>query len=326
MTHSPTVGPTRVPSGLPSGRSTGARLRAYLRLAKAGMIDYYLSLVVVWSLLPGQPLSGPVSATLAALLLGQMCLVAAAVAFDDVTGYRDGSDATNYGPDAPARKLARKPLLAGTLHESDAVRFARGALVAGALCWATAVFTAPSRPAWAVLGLVAAAVVIPQYSWGLRLSYRGFQEVFLAAVGWAFVLPSYGLLTGRITGLAVVEAFLFGLGPLLFGVYSNTHDIAGDRAVRRPTAACVLSSRGNTVFVGALCLLETAVIVAAAPLGVAPWWFPLVLLPVTVTRAVQFTVGMVRGDVLRARLTGIRAHRILVVALVTANLLGAGTA
>jgi 1,4-dihydroxy-2-naphthoate octaprenyltransferase len=160
----------------------------------------------------------------------------------------------------------------------------------------------------------------------LRLGHHGLQELFLAAVGWAFVLPLYGLLTGAATGLASVEAFLFGLGPLLFGVYSNTNDIAGDRAVGRPTVACLLSRRGNAVFIGALSALETAVIMAAALLGIAPWWFPLALLPVMAARTAQFTIGMVRGDLLRGRLIGIRTHRIMVAALVAANLLGAATA
>ncbi|MER8059888.1 MULTISPECIES: UbiA family prenyltransferase [unclassified Streptomyces] len=304
------------------------RLAAHLRLAKLGMVDYYLSLLVVVSLLPltgGRTLDAPSWTTLAAFLLGELCLVAAAVAYDDITGYRDGSDAANYGTDAAVRRLARKPLLAGTLTEADALRFARAALAAGVPCWTTALALAPHRPLWAVLGVAAAGLLVPQYSWGLRLGYHGLQEVFLAAVGWAFVLPLYGLLTGRATALAAVEAFLFGLGPLLFGVYSNTNDIAGDRAVGRPTAACLLSRRGNTVFIGALSALESAVIVTAAVLGLAPWWFPLTLLPVTGARVAQFTVGMVRGDVLRGRLIGIRAHRILVVALVAANVLRAAT-
>ncbi|TWV58291.1 1,4-dihydroxy-2-naphthoate prenyltransferase [Streptomyces misionensis] len=323
----PTADPARA-IALRPGRHTRVRLAAYARLAKLGMVDYYLSLLVVVSLIPlrGTAFDAASWTASAAFLLGEVCLVSAAVAFDDVTGYRDGSDAANYGTDPLVRRLARKPLLAGVLTERDALRFARAALAAGALLWAAALALAPHRPMWAVLGVVLAAFLVPQYSWGLRLGYHGLQEAFLAGVGWAFVLPLYGLLTGAATGLAAVEAFLFGLGPLLFGVYSNTNDIAGDRAVGRPTAACLLSRRGNTVFIAALSALETAVIVAAALLGAAPWWFPLALLPVTAARAAQFTVGMLRGDVLRGRLLGIRAHRVLVAALVAANLLSAGAA
>jgi hypothetical protein len=41
-------------------------------------------------------------------------LGAKVVALDDLTGYRDGSDITNYSPDKPLRRLARKPLVAGS--------------------------------------------------------------------------------------------------------------------------------------------------------------------------------------------------------------------
>ncbi|MFB7733264.1 UbiA family prenyltransferase [Streptomyces sp. NPDC056112] len=313
--------PPRREGGVRTGRGPGARLPAYLRPARPGTVDHYLGLAVVWSLLPAsQRLDEASLATLLAFLLGAVCLVAAAVAFDDASGYRDGSDAANHGPDAPARALARKALPAGTLTEAAAVRFAWCALVAGCLCWTTALVWAPYRPLWAVLALVAATVVVPQYSWGPRLSHRGFREVFPAVVGWASVLPLFGLLTGEATGLAAVEAFLFGLGPVLFGVYSNTHDLEGDRAVGRPTAACLLSLKGNRWFIGALSVLETTAIVTAPLLGFCPWWFPIAFVPLKATRVRQFTVGMVRGDVLRGRLIGIRAHRILVVTLVAVNL------
>lgn len=322
------VGVTSLPARVPPTRFGRTRLVAYLRLAKLGMIDYYLSIVVVWSLLPAaERLPGRGAwATMVTFLLGEVFLVGAAVAFDDVAGYRDGSDAVNYGADAPVRRLRRKPLLAGSLTDTAAIRSAWGMIGAGALCWGATLVVAPHRPTWAVLCVVAAGLVIPQYSWGLRIGYNGFQEVFLAAVGWAFVLPLCGLLTGAAGGPVVVQTFLFGLGPLLFGVYSNINDIVGDRSVGRPTVACLASPRVNAVFIGGLSCLETVVIVAAALTGIAAWWFPLILLPVTAARTAQFVVGIVRGDVLRARLIGIRAHRILVAGLVVANLLGAGRA
>ncbi|MGW5127507.1 UbiA family prenyltransferase [Streptomyces sp. NPDC004069] len=313
--------------GVRPGRHPGPRLPACLRSAKLGMVDHYLSLAVVWSLLPvAQRFDGASLPTLLAFLLGEVCLVAAAVAFGDLTGHRDGSDAAHCGPDAPGRALARKPLPAEALTEAAAVRFAWGALLAGWLCWTVALVCAPHRPVWAVLALAAAAVLVPQYSWGLRFTFPGLQEVNLAVVGWAFVLPLFGLLTGEFTGLAVVEAFLFGLGPVLFGVYSNRHDVEGDRVVGRPAAARPLSLAGNRRFVGALSVVETTVIVSAPLLGIAPWWFPLAFVPLKATRVRQFTVGMVRGDVLRGRLIGVRAHRILVVTLVAVNLLNTSLA
>jgi 1,4-dihydroxy-2-naphthoate octaprenyltransferase len=106
-----TATPDPATAARPGSGTRPRRLPAYARLAKLGMVDYYLSLIVVWSLLPaaGVGIDGSSWATLIAFLLGAVGLVAAAVAFDDVAGYRDGSDAANYGADAPVRRCADSP-------------------------------------------------------------------------------------------------------------------------------------------------------------------------------------------------------------------------
>ncbi|MBW4718444.1 UbiA family prenyltransferase [Saccharothrix obliqua] len=297
------------------------RARAYARLAKLDIVDYYLGVLVVWALLPADlRFDGRVLAVAALFLVGEVLVMAAMVALDDVTGFRDGSDRANYGPDAPARKLARKPLLTGALTERQALRFAFAAAVAGGALWLAAVVVAPHRPMWTLVLLVVTFFFALQYSWGVKLSYHGFQEFFLAALGWAVVLAPYGLAVGEVDGAVVVQALLFGLGPLLFGVYSNTNDVEGDRQVGRPTVAALTSPRGNRVFVTAVSAVEIA-LVLAAPLAGAPWWFPLALLPTAASRLNQLRVGFHRGDVLRARKLGIHTHRITVVALVVVNLL-----
>lgn len=299
-----------------------AKVRAYARLAKLDMFDYYLSALVVWTLLaPAARLDGQNLLTLAIFLLSEVCLIAALVAFDDVTGYRDGSDAINYGPDAPARRLARKPLLAGTLSEAEAVRFGWGAAGVGTLLLAVSVALAPNRPTWVLVAAVIYVVLCVQYSWGLKISYHGGQEAFIAGLGVAVMLVPYGLLSAEATGFAIVQAALFGLGILLVGVYSNINDIAGDRRVGRPTVAATVSPRGNAAFIGVLSLAETMVIIGSAAAGVAPWWFPLAMLPVMVLRAVQLRTGLFRGEILLARRLGIRVHRTAVAALVVVNIL-----
>lgn len=304
-------------------RATGG-WRAYARLAKLDVFDYYLSAVLVWTLLlPAMRLDGEVLGVLAAFLAGEILLMAALVALDDLTGYRDGSDRINYGPDAAARRLRRKPLVAGTLTEAQVVRFAVVTTVLGALLWTVAVLAAPHRPTWALVLTGVTLLLYPQYSWGLKLSYRGLQELYVAALGWALVLAPYGLLAGDLPGFVVVQALLFGLGPLLFGVYSNTNDIAGDRRVGRPTVAARTSPRGNARFVGAVSLVEFALILGAPAVG-APWWFPLALLPTMALRANQYALGFRRRDILRARRLGIGIHRVTVVTLLAVNLLGAG--
>ncbi|HEY3502322.1 MAG TPA: UbiA family prenyltransferase [Actinocatenispora sp.] len=302
------------------------RIRAYARLAKLDVFDYYLSLVVVWSLVgPALWWQLRTVAVLVVLLAGQVCVAAAMVCFDDVTGYRDGSDAANYGPDAPARRLARKPLLAGTLTEREAIRFGWVTAAAGTALWVLAVALAPHRPLWTILLAALCVASAVQYSWGLKLSYRGGQEVFLAGLGVGWVLAPYGLLAGDPGPFVVVQAVLFGLGPLLFGVWSNTNDIPGDAAVGRITVATRVSARGNRTFIGALTVAEI-VLVFVAPWAGAPWWFPLALLPLVAARVGQLVTGLARGDILTARRLGIRAHRLTVVLLVGVNLVAAAFA
>lgn len=307
---------------------TPARTRAvtkagsYVRLAKLDIVDYYLGAAVVWSLLaPAARLDGTSLATLAVFLLGEICVIAALVALDDRTGYLDGSDITNYSPNDPTRRVVRKPLVAGTLTVAEVTRFAWITAAAGAALWTAAVLLAPQRPLWALVVTVVTFVGSINYSWGLKLSYHGLHELFVAALGWALIMAPYGLLAGDAGGFVLVQAVLFGLGPLMFGVYSNTNDIAGDRGIGRPTVAALTTARGNAIFIGALSAAEITLILGAAATGVAPWWFPVALLPTILLRLRQYDIGFRRHDIMRARRLGIRIHRCTVVLLVAVNLL-----
>ncbi|MGW5348916.1 UbiA family prenyltransferase [Streptomyces sp. NPDC004031] len=326
------TGPHPVPTAAPDAadpRITPGSWRAYAKLAKLDILDYYLSIPLAAAVLVAcGTVTGPASAGRAALVLllfflGELTMVAGMVAFDDVTGHRDGSDAANYGPDAAARRLARKPLVAGTLTEPQALRFGWAAVALCVLFWGAAVAAAPSAPRWAVLGTAACAVFGFQYSWWLKFSYRGFQELFLAALGWGYVLPLVGLLTGRATGFVIAQALIFGLGPVLFGVYSNINDRDGDAAVGRLTVAAVASPRANSAFIAAVSLLEAGLVVVPACAGIAPPWFPLLMAPVLVLRALQWVQGTLRGDVFGARTRGIRLHRLATALMIAANLLPA---
>ncbi|WP_030265643.1 UbiA family prenyltransferase [Streptomyces violens] len=309
-----------LPAGVRPAPAT-AKVRAYVRLAKLDIIDYYLALPVALTLLlaTGQRLSPGTLLTLVLFGLGELCVIAASVAFDDVTGYRDGSDAANYGPDAPRRRLARKPLLAGTLTPTEAIRFGWAAAVAGALLWAGAAAVAPHRSAWTLVLAAACLVTAVQYSWGLKISYRGWQEVFLCGFGVGMVLVPYGLLSASLSGFAVVQAVLFGAGPMLFGLYSNTHDIEGDARVGRPTVAVLTSPRGNALFITAMTLAQVGLVVWSAVAGVAPWWFPLAMLPMIALRGTELDIAFRRRDILLARRTAIRNHRVTVVLLCAVN-------
>ncbi len=304
-----------------------AKLRAYVRLAKLDIWDYYLGLLVALALVPAaERLDVAILATLAIFFVSELLVVAATVSFDDVTGYRDGSDAANYGSDAPARRLARKPLLTGALTEVEALRFGWIATVGAIAATLAAIAVAPHRPLWAVALVIVSGAAFIQYSYGAKLSYHGWGEVVLAGVAFGWLLGPWGLVSGTAGGFVVVQALIFGLGPLLFGVYSNTNDVAGDAKVNRRTMATSCSPRGNRNFIASVSAAETVVIVGASLLGIAPWWFVLAMAPVIAMRAYQFDTGMRRGDILRARRLGIKTHRLAVVVLIAVNVAQQATA
>lgn len=307
----------------PSAAPSESKLRSYTRLGKLDVYDYYLSTAVVLAavLLPLSALSARAVAVLVVFLVGQVFVIMAMVALDDITGFRDGSDIANYGPNNPLRNKLRKPLVAGTLSEAEALRFAWLCAAIGASLWAATIGIAPHRPLWAVLLLAALFVVSLQYSYGLKISYHGFQEAFLVWLGAVLVIAQYGLLTGEFSGFVMVQGVLFGFGPLMFGVYSNTNDVEGDRGVGRPTVAALVSARGNAVFIGVLSAAEFLLSVVASVAGIAPWWFALVMLPAAALRAHQYVTGFHKGDIMVARKTGFAVHRLSVVLLVVANLL-----
>ncbi|HEY0535576.1 MAG TPA: UbiA family prenyltransferase [Actinoplanes sp.] len=300
----------------------GGRLRAYAKLAKLSFYDYYLCVFVVWALLDESARTSP--RTFAVLLLfdlGWVGVVAATVTLDDVTGYRDGSDDRNYAPGAVLRDRARKPLLNGSLTVGQALRFGYAAALWGTLCWAAAILVAPHRPVVAIAAAAFSVLISVQYSYGLRLSYRGGQElVILLSTGLCVLIP-YWLLAGELNGLALLESFLFGLWSLLVSVYSNVNDVEGDRAAGRRNLATLVSPGTYGVLIGLLTLLEPVAIVITLVAGAAPLWFGLFLLPVLALRVRQVNAGLVRNQPLAARKLGITAHRTGVVVLVAANLL-----
>ncbi|MBO2465597.1 UbiA family prenyltransferase [Actinomadura violacea] len=304
----------------PAGVSGRGDLAAYARLAKLDIYDYYLGLLVVWALLASAVRWKPQTLGLLALtLVAEVVVVAAMVGFDDVTGYRDGSDAANYGSDAARRRLARKPLVAGTLTEAQALRFSWAATVLGSALWAAVVALAPHRPVWAVVLAAVCVAASVQYSWGLKISYRGFQELFLIGLGVGWTLVPYGLLTGGASGFVIMQAVLFGSGPMLFGLYSNTNDADGDRAAGRITVATLVSAPAHRVFVAAMTGAQVVLVAGATVTGVAPWWFAVAMVPLVAMRLAQLVIGF-RGDILRARRIAIHAHRVTVVLLVAADL------
>ncbi len=299
------------------------RLWAYSKLAKLAFFDYYLSALVVWTLLPPDLRTDPRALLVLVLCtVGWLGTVAATVAFDDVTGYRDGSDARNYDPEQEAlRDRGRKPLLDGHLSVAAAVRFGWAGVGLAVLALGAALLVAPHRPVWAVVLVPTVLLLGANYSYGLKLSYRGFQElVILTTTGLTIAIP-YGLATGGSTGMVWLLTYLFGLWSLMVSVYSNLNDVAGDRAAGRRSFAVRAPRSVYRGLIVALTLSEPAVIVLALAVGAVPAWYPLFLLPVLAVRAAQARTGLWQDNPLGARKLGVKAHRLGVLVVLVATLL-----
>lgn len=309
-------------AGAPAVERHG-RLWAYSKLAKLAFFDYYLSALVVWTLLPPDLRTDPRPLLILVLCtVGWLGTVAATVAWDDVTGYRDGSDARNYDPEQEAlRDRGRKPLLDGHLSVEAAVRFGWAGVGLAVAALGTALAIAPHRPVWAVVLIPTVLLLGANYSYGLKLSYRGFQElVILTTTGLTIAIP-YGLATGEATGMVWLLTFLFGLWSLMVSVYSNLNDVAGDRAAGRRSFAVRARRSVYRALIVVLTLSEPAAILLALAVGAVPAWYPLFLLPVLAVRAVQARTGLAQDNVLGARKLGVKAHRLGVLVVLVATLL-----
>ncbi|MFE6779799.1 UbiA family prenyltransferase [Streptomyces sp. NPDC057702] len=299
------------------------RFHAYVKLGKFAFFDYDLCVLIVWCALPGPLLwEASTGATLLFFLVGQVAIFAATVTFDDLTGLRDGSDAQNYTPETgQLRDLARKPLLSGALTVRQAQVFGWGAVLVGTGCWGAAALVAPHRPGWLLVLLLVVAASAVQYSYGLKLSYRGGQEVLMIGTTGMVVLMPYALLTGEVSGLIGWETILFGAWALQVAAYSNMNDLEGDRKVGRVNVATMTSAKGYHAFLVAVSLIGLVSTVVAIAVDAVPGWFLLLLAPVFVLRGAQLRAGVVRGNPLAARMLGIQIHRLGAVLLCVGNLL-----
>ncbi|GLY05397.1 UbiA family prenyltransferase [Actinoplanes sp. NBRC 101535] len=296
---------------------------AYARLAKLDVFDYYLAVPLAWTLLPGPAATDPrILVTLLLCLAGTVALLGAGVALDDITGYADGSDAANYRSDAANRRLARKPLLTGELTVDQARAFAIRSAAAGLLCWPAAWALSPGRPAGPLVLMAVCAALALGYSAGPKFSYRGGQELTLVGFGAGVLVIAYGLVTGQITAGLVVLGVLFGIGPLIFGLYANAGDAAGDAAAGRRTLATMVPPRAYRLVILLVVLLETGVLAGAVLTGISPPLLAVVYAPVLALRGAQTGIGLVLGDGLAARRLGIRTHRLGVFLIGLSALLG----
>lgn len=308
--------------GARSGRSFAATAAALAHLGKMRLFEIWLGPLVAYSLVVG--LQGhSVRAALLCLLFSMVIAfgIWATHAFDDITGYRDGSDVRNYAPER--RRSQVKPLVHGLITVGQAQAFALCATAAALACVVLFSVVSAFQPWWAFVGGLAVVVLGVQYSAGINFSYRfvGGGEAVTGLTLAASLLIPYATARGSLDAAAVVQALLFGAWLVQVLICSNSADAEDDRRVGRRTVASRTSARGNRVFVAVFFATTWALTLGATLIGVLSPWTPLALAPAWVLQALVLRNG-VRGQWRNRRNYGFLALRLSVLGLVIANVFG----
>jgi 1,4-dihydroxy-2-naphthoate octaprenyltransferase len=264
----------------------------YWKLAKY-RVDIHLGLAIAWSLAPMSMAFTPRTLLLVSLsfvFLATICC--AAIVFDDVNGYRDGSDAKNYPSQNVTgyRPRVKKPLVAGLLTDTQAVRFGVLLVVTSFTFVVLAWFAAGREPWWLLPSLLAAAVFSAQYSYGLKLSYIGAQDLVLFLSFFGTVVLPHALITGETTAASLIAGAVLGLWDVQVVQFSNIPDAPADREVGRRTMAVLLSRRSHARLIGGTAVVIWGLSIAGVALRWLPavavvTWLPAIGLHVTTLRA-----------------------------------------
>lgn len=307
-----------------TGTSTGATaplVPALMRLGKVRLFEIWLGPIVAWSLVIGSGQFDVRSSVLCLLFFGTLAFgMWSSHAFDDITGFKDGSDLRNYAPERNRSQV--KPLVHGQLTVKQAQVFA---YTTAALAIATVVlFCAVSafRPWWVFVVALAIVFFGVQYSAGINFSYRfigGGEALTGITLAFSVVLP-YVAATQRVDWAIVVEGLLFGLWLTQVLSCSNSADAADDRLVGRRTVAALTSERGNRVFVTALFVSSWLLAIGAVAFGAFSPWTLLALLPAWLFQVHVLRNGL-RGQWRNKRNYGFFGLRFAVLGLVVVNVL-----
>jgi 1,4-dihydroxy-2-naphthoate octaprenyltransferase len=282
--------------------------RAYGHLANIYFLDYNLGYLLVVTLLPAAASGdGRVWAALALVVAGYFLVHCAVIAFDDVTGFRDGTDAKNYRDNPSAlRGLRWKPLVTGELQLPQALRFSWTCLLVGLALLVTGMLVAPHHPVWLIVLAVAGACVSAQYSYGMKFSHIGFQELVLFLWTAELVLITYWALTGGVTARLVVEGALFAFWLMMVSFYSNLRDLETDRGAGRINLATIAGERHYIRILGVLAVADLVVVAVLVTTGLLPLLLGVLLCPVFAARLVQFQRTVLNRNPLLGRMLGRR--------------------
>jgi 1,4-dihydroxy-2-naphthoate octaprenyltransferase len=302
----------------PAGRRR--KLAAFAELGKLRIVELWFGVPLAWSLLaPALRESSNSVLVLVLAVFVEGGTISAALALDDVSGFRDGVDAANHGD--TDRYGVNKPLLDGRLSEREALAFAWSALGVSLAALLAELLIAPHVPWWEPVMTVATIALALNYSYGVRLSYIGGCEAVTLLAMVATVIFPFGLLHGGLSAVAAVQAALLGLWMLQISLFSNTQDAAGDREAGRLTLAARVRLTLNQRIIAATFLFSFALTGTMLALGVLSLWTLPLLVPSWALQAAQLRVGVGERQWLRARAIGFMAFRLGVAALFVANLL-----
>lgn len=300
-------------------RPAGGRLQAYARLGKVKLFEIWLGPVLAYSAVIGTGRADARSFALCALFFAAIAFgMWATHAFDDVTGFKDGSDLRNYAPDRHRSQV--KPLVHGDLTVAQATRF--GYLTAGLALGCIVAFgvIAEFRPWWVFAGGLAVIFFGAQYSAGINFSYRFVAggETLTGVTLAASVLLPYAASLQRVDAVAGVEAVLFGTWLVQVLICSNSADADDDRLVGRRTVAARTTVAGNRVFVAAVFAGSWLLALVAIGLGWLSPWTLLALAPAWALQAYVLRNGLA-GRWRNRRNYSFLALRLAILGLVIVN-------
>jgi 1,4-dihydroxy-2-naphthoate polyprenyltransferase len=306
--------------------SSVPRWRAYWYLAKY-RVDIHLGLAIAWSLVPARVAFQHDTLAIVALAFVFCATISStAIVFDDINGFRDGSDAVNYPAHDPTgyRPRTKKPLVADLLTEREAIRVGYTLAIISVVSVVLAWLIAGRGGGWWLLpALIGASVCAAQYSFGLKFSYLGAQDIVLFTSFFCTVVLPFTLMMGSVSGPALLMGSLLGLWDVQVVQFSNIPDIEADRSVGRRTMAVLLSERGHT----RLILATFALIWAGSLGGIVSGYLPpialLTLIPALLMHLKQLRVGFRPGGAMEGRIRGWLAMRAWAMGVVAANLLKA---
>lgn len=294
-------------------------LRAFFELGKLRIVELWLGFFVGVTLLDAAAFRDARSlAILGLILCVGIAVIAATCSLDDIVGVRDGVDQANHR--GGARWGVNKPILTGELTEARAFRFVHLLGIVAVSGFAAVLALAWPLPTWLVVTMPAMMLIALNYSYGLKLSYRGGGELVILTGAAGTVLLPCALITRAADPLLLTEALLVGLWHAQVVVFSNTQDAAGDRATGRMTIAARTTEGGNRRYILGVFAVSAAVGVGGLAAGWLPIAYVIALAPVWALQLVQLRRGVGQRRWLDARLLGFRTVRVGIAALVLANL------